>query len=228
MIQVGTVRTARAQAPRAGDGQVETLRVILRAVLVPGRVQRNDLVAQHIVAWGDARGNLHQPGTRIREQHVGGPGSRVGSVQVAHLVDLEELEGGLVHRLAVAIAVGKIIQDGPLVRVGPLHCPLDGNRVTGVDGRVTPGGRSILVADNIARLVGIGRDEAVVGVSSCPAYYDRRVGFVGVRRWVITLPVDAVDDKVVDVAVGNGGVRQDQTAQEGSREDNHRGVVCLG
>lgn len=68
-----------------------------------------------------------------------------------------------------------------------------------------PTGRGgVLVADDVAGLVGVGRNEAVVGVSGCPAYDDGGIGFVRVGGWVVALPVDAVDDEVVDVGVGDG------------------------
>lgn len=162
-------------------------------------------MAQDVVARRKRGGDLHEPGAVVGDEDIAGPKARVGTVQVADLVDLEEFERGLVDSLAVAVARRQVVKDGPVVRVGPGDGPLDGDGVAGLDGCVAARRGCVLVADDIAGLVGVGRDEAVVGVGGCPAYDDWGVGLVRVRGWVVALPVDAVDDEVVDVGVGDGG-----------------------
>lgn len=191
-------------------------------------MQCDDLVPKDVVARGDVCRDLHEPGACVGDEHVRGPEARVGPVDPADIVNLEELEGGLVYRLAVAVAVGEVVQDGPVVRVRPDDGPLDGDRVTRVHGRVATGWGGVLVADDVACLIGVRGDEAVVCVAGGPAYHDRRVGFVWVGSWIIALPVDTVDDEVVDMAMSNGSTRYDQTTEQSACDNSHRVDFCRG
>lgn len=224
MVQVGAVGTTGLKATRAGDGEVETLRVVLRTVLTPGGVKRDDLVTENVVARGDVLGDLYEPGACVGNEHIRRPGTRVRPVEVTDLVDLEKLERGLVNGLAVAVAVGQVVQNGPLVRVGPGDGPLDGDGVARVDRCVAACWSGVLVADDVARLIGIWGDKAVVSVGSRPAYHDRRIGFVRVAGRVVALPIDTIDDEVVDMTVGNGSACYSQTTQKGPSKNSHRGL----
>lgn len=165
MVQVRAVCAAGLERPRAGDCEVETLRVILGTVLTPCRVERNNLVAEDVVARGNILGDLHEPGARVSDEYVGAPVTGVGPVDVANLVDLEELERGLVDGFAIAVTVGEVVQNGSVVRIGPNDRPLDGDGVTRLDGCVAAGGCGVLVADNVACLIGVGGDEPIVCVA---------------------------------------------------------------
>lgn len=172
-------------------------------------------MAQDVVARFDVCGNLYEPGAVIGDEDIGRPKARVGAVDVADLVDLEELQRCLIDRLTVAVARREVVKDGPVVGVRPGNGPLDEDGVACVDGGVSSRRGGVLVADDVAGLVGVGCDEAVVCVGGGPAYDDGRIGFVRVGGWVVALPVDAVNDEVVDVGVGNSRGGQGEAAQDG-------------
>lgn len=54
-----------------------------------------------------------------------------------------------------------------------------------------------------------------------PSYYDRRVSLVGVGGRVVALPVDTIDDEIVDMTVSDGSAGYGQAAEKGSSEDGH-------
>lgn len=183
-------------------------------------------MTENVVAWFEVCGDLYEPGAVVGNEYVACPEAWVRSVNVTDLVDLEELERRLVNRLAVPVARREIVKDRAMVRVGPSDGPLDGDGVARVDGGMATGRGGVLVADDVAGLVGVRGDEAVVGVGGCPAYDDRGIGFVRVGSWVVALPVDAIDYEVVDVGVSDGGGGQGEAAQD-CWQDGHSGPTVL-
>lgn len=143
----------------AADDQIKAKGVVLRAVGITRRVQRNHLVSQNIVAGGNVRGQTDGPAQVVGQQLVGRP-LVLGDIEQAGLADLEELQLGLVGGLAGTIAVGQIVEDRALVGGGPL-VPLDLEGVAGVDGCSDARGCGAEVADNVRRGIAGGRDEGV-------------------------------------------------------------------
>lgn len=98
----------------ASDLEVEAHGVVLGAVRVLGRVQRDDLVAEHVVARLEGGGDGDVVGEVVCEQVVGGPHTRVGARDQARGVDLDPLEGGLVNGGRV-IRGSDVVDDGAVV-----------------------------------------------------------------------------------------------------------------
>lgn len=211
MVEILAQSTLRRVGAAARDLDVDALGVVLGAVLVVGRVQGNDLVAQDVVAGGDAAGDGDGPAVVVGDEVVRRPGARRARVvDQALLVDLEELQRRLVDRRAVAVARRQVRDDGSVVAVRPWR-PLQLDGAAGGHGGCQRCGRRIPVADDVRALVSCAVDEAQVGGGRGPADDGGWVGFVGER----------VDD-VPAVAVGSQqGVKQavqqsiDRTAREG-------------
>ena len=168
----GLVRAA------AGDVQVEALRIVLGAALGAGPMQRDELVAEHIVAWRDGRRDLQQPGVVVGDQLIVAPDAgRVGLVDQADGVDLEELQRRLVNRLAGSVAVGQVAQDWAMVAAWPGR-PLEEDFVAGSHDGVRVGVLRGLVADYVGGVILVRSDEPVVGVWGLPGDLGWRVRLV--------------------------------------------------
>ena len=95
-------------------------------------MEGDDLVAEDVLAGSDVLGDSDGPGVAVGDQVIGGPA--VGSSVVeALLIDLEEGEvtgggGGAV----VAGALGEVVEDGAVVRLGP-GVPLELDLATSSD-----------------------------------------------------------------------------------------------
>lgn len=217
LVQLSAQGTIGLRGTRAGDLEVKALRVILGTVLHFGTVQSHQLVTEDIVTRSDGLGNFDHPAVVVLDQLVITPGTRnIRVVHQANAVDLEELERGLVNRFAALTAVGQIVHDGTVVRVGPFG-PLNVDAVTCLHSNVALGVRRVLVADNVGRGVIFRADEAVAGVGSGPSGDNRRIGHVRERGDVKAFVRDTVDNDVGDMAVGSHLGGRQQRGQERCR-----------
>lgn len=197
MVEILAQRARRLDRAAARDLDVDALGVVLGAVFVARRVQGDDLVAQHVVARLEGAGDGHGPAVVVGDEVVGRPGARrVSVVDQARLVDLEELQLRLVDGRAVAVAVGQVRDDRPVVAGRPGR-PLQLDGAAGGHGGCQQRGRRIPVADDVWSLVFSAVDEAQVGGCRGPADDGGWVGFVG----------ELVDD-VPAVAVGIVSISQ--------------------
>lgn len=98
----------------ARDLQVDAHGVVLGAVRVLGRVQRDDLVAQHVVARLEGRRDGDVVGEVVGDQVVGCPHARVGAGDEARRVDLDPGEGRLVDGGGV-VGGRDVVDDGAVV-----------------------------------------------------------------------------------------------------------------
>lgn len=148
---------------------------------VLGAVEGDDLVAPDVVAGREVLGDLDDPRVVVGNQLRGSPCSGEGLVRdQTDGGDLEEFEVGLVNGRAVTVvALGKHVDDGAVVGVGPC-APVDLDVVTCLHGGVTSSVRGVLVADDVARSVGIRGDVAVVGIRGSPSNADWGVGLVAI------------------------------------------------
>lgn len=82
-------------------------------------MERDDLMADNIVArlkcWRDGDG----PAIVIRNQYVSGPSARVAAAEESFLINLEPFQSGFVDRLAGSVAVAHVIEDWAMVACGP-------------------------------------------------------------------------------------------------------------
>lgn len=124
-------------------------------------------------------------------------------VDQADTIDLEELQGVLVHIDAVIIgAPGKVVDDGALVRGYPVS-PVQLDLVPSIGRGVSPGGLGVRMADYITRVVVGGGDEALVRVGRCPAYDRGGVRLVWIRKRVETVVICAGDVDTLDVTMSS-------------------------
>ena len=207
-VESGALDAGGGGAPAARHLKVEALRVVLRAVLLAGAVQGDDLVAEDVEAGGDAGRDLDEPGVVVGDQLVRRPGARsVGAVDETDLVDLEELERVLVDRLAAGGATAcEIVDDGALVGLGPC-VPLNEDAVSGWYDGVALGVGGIPVANDVAGSKGLGTYEAVVGVGRSPAGHDGGVAHIREDVGQEAAIRVTVDDEVGDMAVCGHGSR---------------------
>jgi len=159
-------------------------------------------MAKDVVTGLQVSRDLDHPAVAIFTEDIGSP-LALGLV-VAGTVDLEEPKGVLGDCRAVAVAVGKVVDDGTDVALRPDWVPLDINLVAGLDGSIALGIDGLAVADDVSSVELVGLDEAVVRVLSPPADQSLLVvATVPVDRGVVVPVVDAVDDDSVDIAVGS-------------------------
>lgn len=116
-------------------------------------------MAKHVVARREILGDLDNPGVVVGNQHVRGPVARIAAADEANTINLEELKRRLVDGLAVAIAVGQVVDNGAWVWPWNRH-PLEEHGVSSLDGRVPFSIGGILVADDVWALICVGRNEA--------------------------------------------------------------------
>lgn len=183
-------------------------------------MQGDDLVAEDVVASGDAAGDGHGPAVVVGDQVVGGPGTGgTAAIDETALADLEPLEGGLVDGRAVAVAAGEVVDDGAVVALGPLS-PLQLNLSSGLDRSRELGVLGILVADDVGVGVAVGLDEAQVRGLLRPSDNIRGAGVVRVVVDQVSSVVRAVGDDSLDEAVGRGHGRGGE-GQTSSSSDRH-------
>lgn len=133
LVQLFTSSTSRASITATSNLNIDTLHIVLRTVLLTSRVQRDQLMAQNIVAVRNSLGHRERVGVVVFNHVVTGPGTRgIAAVDQTLLVDLEELEAGLVDLGAVSVAGGQVVEDGAVVRLGPLG-PLHFDLGAGLD-----------------------------------------------------------------------------------------------
>jgi hypothetical protein len=82
-------------------------------------VEADDLVAEHVVTRGQARGDIDLPGVAVGDQVVRGPAAGVGAGLEASLGNLDPLERRLVDGAEVARDRGDVVNDGAVVAFGP-------------------------------------------------------------------------------------------------------------
>jgi hypothetical protein len=188
------------------------LRVVLGAIGIPGRVQSDNLVTEDVVTGRDAAGDSDSAAVVVADQVVRSPGTRDAAViDETSLVDLEELQSGLVDGRAVAIAVGQVGDDRAVVRLGPLT-PLQLDATTGLDGSRDGTRLSTLVADDVRRGVRRAVNEAQVGSSVRPTNSLGRAALVGVLSNEITTVVGTINNSTGHITVASD--------QSGRAEDN--------
>lgn len=165
-------RRARATGnlrPGSTNQQVHALRVILRPIVAPTRMQRNNLMPQHISPRLQTRRNRHRPRIVRGNQIVRSPSPRRGSALEADLVDFGEFERGFVGGGAVVVgAGGQVVEDGALVAGRP-GVPEELHGLAGDDGDVRFAGLARFVADDVGGLVAVGGDLCllVIGEETC-------------------------------------------------------------
>jgi hypothetical protein len=150
----------------------------LGTVGIASRVQANDLVTENVVTSGNGARDGHSAAVVGGNEIVRCPFTRdVAAIDQTSLIDLEELEGGLVDLGAVTLAVGHVGDDRAVVALGPLS-PLQLDGTTGLDLCGDRTGAGLLVTDNVGARVAGGVDEAKVGGSLSPSDVLRDLGLV--------------------------------------------------
>ena len=179
-------------------------------------MQRDGLVAEHVVTRGERGRDSHAPRVVVGDHLVGRP-----VVGEANAVDLDPLERGLVGGRALAIALGDVGEHGTDVAFGPLG-PLEVDLAAGLDGAGGGGCLGVLVADDVGVGVGVGGDEAVVEVLGGPGGGLRDLlALLGEveGRDIVALVVGAVGEVAGDGAVGGSGGRKGSDGKDGRHLD---------
>lgn len=161
------------------DLQVDALRVVLGTVCVSGRVKSNDFMAQNIVSRCDGVRDCYSPAVVGGDKLVGSPCAWDGGVvDQTTLINLDEVQRGLIHGRTVAIAVGEIGDNRTVMAIGPCG-PLELDSASCSNRGRNRSRCGILVADNVWVGILSGIDESQVCCSSCPPNDSWWVGLVG-------------------------------------------------
>lgn len=105
--------TLRLSRSAASDRKVYALGVVLSAVFRSRSVQRNDLVADDIVASGQVGRDGDGPGIVRGDQVVGSKSAGVRAGNPTLLVELCPFEVGRGSGATVAVTCSNIVDDGP-------------------------------------------------------------------------------------------------------------------
>lgn len=125
------------------------MRIILCPVRLIRRVKCNDLMPKDVISWGNTAGYGDSPAVVGGEKFVSGPLPRdYGTIEKPFAVNLVELEFGLVYRGTLAITVGKVVDDGTVMRVWPFG-PLDLDSTTSRNSGVQSCRSGSFVADDV-------------------------------------------------------------------------------
>ena len=147
--------------------KVNTLRIVLRLIIAPCRMQRNNLVPQHIRARLERSRDRHGPRIVVGHQVIDRPVPWRGPVVQTDLVDFGEFEGGLVDGRAVVVgAGGQVVEDGAAVAGRP-GVPEELDGLAGDDGDVRFAGFAGFVADDVGGGVGVGGDLELLLLAFC-------------------------------------------------------------
>ncbi len=133
----------------ARDLEVDALRVILRAILLVRRMQRDDLVTKDVVARGHGLGDRDGPAVVGGDELIGCPFAGLVRV-IEHALgrNLVEFQGGLVGGGAFAVAVGEVVDDRAVMGLGPSG-PLELDGGAGGHGGVELSRGGAFVADDV-------------------------------------------------------------------------------
>lgn len=172
----------------------------------------DNLVAEHVVAWGDRLRDGGDPGVVVGDQ-LGGRPLLSGDVD-AGLVNLDPLECRLVDSRAVIAAAGNVGENGTEVGIGP-HGPLKLNGAAGRDLGGDLARLGVLVTDDISRCIAAAVNKAIVQVLGRPRGNIRNslaidLGIVEVEQ--VTLVVHSIGHEAGDEAMGQsrGGKSADE------------------
>lgn len=238
LVESWASSTGGVSATATADGDVDALGVELSTTGAASRVEREDLVPENVLASSDVAGDGDSVLEVVLDEVISGPAAVVGSVWVGEtsLADLEELEAAGIGEVgALARALGKVVHDRAVVRVGP-GVPSDGHggASSDWDGRTLAWLSSVLlrgIANGVSqRLVAgdlvtgqggsVGGDEAIVLVASSPAsVLGGAVDPVG----SLELEVLATSVDVLDEAVGSG---EGDERHQGSSRDGGVHLYC--
>lgn len=162
LVESRRARTTRNFRTRPTDHQIHTLRVILRPIIAPTRMQRHNLMPQNIRPGLQRTRNRHRPRIITRHKIVRSPSTRRRTALEAELVDFAELEGGFVGCGAVVVgAGGEVVEDGAFVAWRP-GVPEELHGLAGDNGDVGFTRFAGFVADYVGGLVAVGGDLAVL------------------------------------------------------------------
>ena len=220
IIQLRANGTLRSRITPTAYRNADARRIQLRGANIIRRMQGDDLVAQNVVAVLDGLWDRDVPrAVGLAEDIIRPPpgfAAADAELQLAHLLDLEELQLGLVDGGAVAVAGCQVGDDGSVVRLGPCR-PVQVDDAAGGDrggGLLRVGG--VDGADNVGAVDGAAVDGTQVGVPRGPAD-GALVGDPGGNGGIVARIVLVTDGEGVDPTVGGDGGRTEQHGKEGSR-----------
>lgn len=169
-----------------GDLHVNALWVVLGAVLLSGGVKANNFVPHDVVSISNRLGDGSFPGVSVGDQLVRRP---FFTFDVARLLNLEPLQGGLVGIGAIAIALGHVGDDGAVVALWPFSpVPCNGTTSSNICSNST--GLGLLVTDDVRVRVVVSVHEAQISGTVRPTNGVRWA--VSVRVFVNQISTEAV------------------------------------
>jgi len=211
----------RVGSTAASDLEVEALGVVLGTVDIASAVEGDDLVTEDVLAGSERLRNGDRPLAVSSDELVGSPLARSGAaIDQASLVNLEELKRLLVNGGAVVTsALGEVVDDGTVVRLGPgVSAPLDLNLAAGGDRGGDLASLGLAVADDVARGVAGTVNETVVTVVGTPSNDSGRVRHVDVvvEESVESLAISGdAGNATVGVCRGSKGAQKSGSLKEG-------------
>lgn len=205
MVELCANDTLGVLGPVAGDLEVYTLRVVLRAG------NGKDLVAEDV----HPRRERLRDGRGPRTVGLGELNGRPRALFIhARFIDLHPLERLLVGISAVVAAVCDVSHHGARVIDGPLR-PVEVDGAASGHGRVKLGRPGTLVADDVRGLIVRPVDKFPADILCIPARCPRNLP--GLRVGVEVLMVDAVGGVAPNGSVGDG--RSGKASEDGELGD---------
>lgn len=129
--------------------KVKALGIILSSIFASRAMKCNKLVSQNIISGSNARRDLDHPAVAVGNQLVVSPSARdLGAVHQTDAIDLEKLQGILVHGLTGLAAVGQVVNHRAMMGIRPLG-PLQVDPVSGRNHRMPLGVGGVEMANDI-------------------------------------------------------------------------------
>lgn len=154
--------------------KIDALRVVLGTVRLVGRMKSDDFVAEDVVTWCNALRYGNGPGVLSSNELIGSPETRLCiPTDQTPLVNLIELQCGLVNHGARPMAIGKIVDHRAVMACWPV-CPLERNTPSCLNLNVALAWGGPRVANGIWSAIVAGSDISKVSViRNGPSCYDR-------------------------------------------------------
>ncbi len=120
LVRCGADGTTRLCSTAASHLEIDALRIVLSTIRIVSTMKSNDFMSQNIISRRNIAGNGDGAIVAIFDEQIGILASRNRRIiDQSAGIDLEELQSGLIHVKAVAVAICHVCDDRTVVVIRP-------------------------------------------------------------------------------------------------------------